>query len=327
MGLQLSQTEIDALLLVAQSSLSGLGKSAPKKAQKYDFRQPKATDSEQISIVREVLQFFARDFASSAGDYLRAGTEVTIGGMEQTIYREFVRSVPEAAYLSSFRMLPTDAILLFEAEHSVVYPMLDLVLGGPGTGIGEARPLTQIEEQIFETVLNLVAASLKRSCSQLPGIEVESDGSRKRSELSALLPPTDTILGVSFKVRLGETEGNFRLAFPPEAFDPLVRTTAAKLIPEKRVPSPQLRGRIRQSLLEARFAGELVLPPSLVKVRELLTLEPGRVLVLPKRAQDPASLHVVGRPTFVAYPVRLGKQRGARIEKRVSLVTDRKETK
>jgi flagellar motor switch protein FliM len=327
MGLHLSQAQIDALLRVVKSSDGGARKQEAKKVQKYDFRQPKTTDSEQFSVVKDLLQHFARDLGSSAGDYLRTSSEVKISSLEQTIYREVLRSLPDLTYLSSCRILPADAPFLFQAELSLVYPILDLILGGPGAGVGEARPLTQIEEQIFEAIVNLIAASLKKACSQLAGADVKADGIRKRNELPARLPPTETILVATLDVRLGEAQGTFRFAFPSAAFDSLVRTVTSKLSPEKRAPSTELRGRIRQSLLHTRFAGQLVLPPSQVKVRELLTLEPGRVLVLPRRAQDPAALQVVGKTAFIAYPVRLGRQRGARIEKRSSVIADRKETK
>jgi flagellar motor switch protein FliM len=63
----------------------------------------------------------------------------------------------------------------------------------------------------------------------------------------------------------------------------------------------------------------LSLPPSLVSVRELATLEPGSLLVLPKRALDPVHLNIAGKAMFLSYAVRQGRQRGARIERRLSL--------
>jgi hypothetical protein len=41
--------------------------------------------------------------------------------------------------------------------------------------------------------------------------------------------------------------------------------------------------------------------------------------MVPNRTSDPIHLNIAGQPVFLAYPVRKGTRRGARIEKRVSL--------
>jgi len=52
----------------------------------------------------------------------------------------------------------------------------------------------------------------------------------------------------------------------------------------------------------------------------LIHLEPGQILMLPKNAHEPIHLNIAGKPMFLAYPVRQGTRRSARIEKRVSIL-------
>jgi flagellar motor switch protein FliM len=80
-----------------------------------------------------------------------------------------------------------------------------------------------------------------------------------------------------------------------------------------------MRRQLRERLLESRFAARLNLPSCLLSIRQLVALEPGSVLVLPKRANDPVHLDVAGKAMFLAYPVRFGSKRGARIEQRLSI--------
>jgi flagellar motor switch protein FliM len=325
--LRLSQAEIDALLAAVQSESAGSRKRESRIAETYDFRVSRGTDSEQFSIIKELLQSFGRDLGISAGDFLRARSAAKVVSVEQGVYREFLGSVPETAYLASFTMVPAGVCFLLQADYSVVFSIIDLILGGPGAGIEQVRSLTRIEEEVFRPILNIVCTSLKKAFSESSRVDVRSDGGRKKNELASLLPSTETIVVVNCEVSFGEARGDFRFLFPVIGFDSLIHGATSQLRPEKRLPSAEFRQRIQERLLEARFAAQLVLPSSLMKVRDLLILEPGRILSLPKRAQDPGALEIVGKTAFAAYPVRLGKQRGARIEKHFSLGAERKEIK
>jgi flagellar motor switch protein FliM len=73
-------------------------------------------------------------------------------------------------------------------------------------------------------------------------------------------------------------------------------------------------------LLDSRFVANLNLPLSSLPVRQLIDLEVGQVLALPKSAREPIHLNVAGKPMFLAYPVRQGSRRSARIDKRLSVL-------
>src|SRR5262249_19617505 len=87
----------------------------------------------------------------------------------------------------------------------------------------------------------------------------------------------------------------------------------------QRIPSRDTRQRIRNRLLESSFVAQLSLPSSPLTIRQLLEVEPGYVLVLPKRANETIHLNIAGKPMFHAYPVRQGTQKGARVERRSSI--------
>jgi len=288
---------------------------------KFDFRRSKSTDSERFTAAREILQRFAADFGAWTVDYLRTDGQIKLLSVEQTIFADFTNAISKTAHLAAFQLMPADLPFLFQADWSVVYPIIDLILGGPGTTIEELRPLTLIEEQVFETVSQFICADLKKVCSQLSSAEVRSAGRCSPAQVKSILPDRETILAANFEVRVGATQGLMQLAFPSAGFDVLTQP-AMKPRPAKRVSSAEDRERLKRSLLDSKFKSQLVLPPAPVKVRELLSLEPGKVLVLPRRAADPANLQVVGKATFAAYPVRRGQQRGAQIDKRISAVRE-----
>jgi flagellar motor switch protein FliM len=111
------------------------------------------------------------------------------------------------------------------------------------------------------------------------------------------------------------------LVFPAVVSNTLLRRLSAQWTNMERIPSSHTRRRLREHIIEGRFVADLSLPPCFLPIRQLVDLEPGKILTLPKRAQDPIHLNVAGKAMFLAYPVRHGANRAAKVVRRLSLLT------
>jgi len=286
-----------------------------RKVRAFDFRRSKSTDSDRFTAVREILQRFTAEFGAWIVNYLSIAGHVKLLSVEQTIFAEFANAVSKTAHLTAFQLLPADVPFLCQMDLSVAYPIIDLILGGSGAGMEEVRPFTEIEQQVFDSVSNYICKGLRKASAPAVTIDVRTAGSCTPIRLRSFLPERETMLVANMEIRLGELQGAMQLAFPSAGFDCLTPQVSKPPQP-RRVPSEVDRQQLKRVLLNVGFESQLVLPASLVKVQELLSLRPGGVLVLPRRAADPASLQVAGKSAFSAYPVRHGQRRGAKIDKR-----------
>jgi flagellar motor switch protein FliM len=317
----LNQDEIDALFSAAQRSKpSGAGQ---KKVEKHDLRKSGQLDADQVHVVTTLHESLARRLGSSLGAYLRVGFEMHLVSAEQLTYGEFMSRVPELTYFASLRILPIDARTAFQADLSLVFPIVDLVLGGSGADLIDPRDLTEIEEQIFETVVGLVARDLQITWAPVLQLDIQFEQRQQHAQVQGLMLPMEKILSLSFEIRLPDAHGSINFAFPAVVANALLRKLSLQWSYSERLPSRQTRRQVRERLLESCFQTQLSLPPSSVTIRELTALEIGSLLTLPKRAHDPVHFSVSGKPMFQAYPVRQGPRRGARIERRVSIVMPR----
>jgi flagellar motor switch protein FliM len=323
----LTQEEIDALFSAAQNTPKA--KSAPKKTyEPYDLRQSRKLDSEHVQILTTLHETLARRLGNSLGAYLRVGFDMNLVSIEQLTYREFMNRIPELTYCASLHILPIDARAAFQTDLSLVFPIVDVILGGSGTDPIEPRDITEIEEQIFETVVGLIVRDLQITWAPVLQLDIQFEQRQQHAQVQGLMLPMEKILSLSFEIRLSEAHGSINLAFPAVIANALMRKLRVQWTFSGPLPSRETRRQIRQRLLDGRFETTLSLPPSGVTVRELISLEPGSVLVLPRRALDPAHLNVAGKPMFLATPVRHARRRGARIEQRLSLIAPSgKETK
>ncbi len=315
----LSQDEIDALFNAAKTSSKSGSRASRKKVQACDLRKLGTLNAEQVRVVSTLHESFARRLGGSLGAYLRVGFEMNLVSVEQLIYSELLSRLPELTYLASLTMMPIDARATIQADLSLVFPIVDLVLGGSGADPIDPRELTEIEEQIFETVVCVIARDLQTTWAPVLPIEMKFDQRQQSTQIQSLMLPVEKVLSLTFEIRLPDARGTLNLAFPAVVANALLRKLSVQWSYVERTPSKETRGQLRERLLDSRFAVNLSLPPSQLSIREIAKLEPDYVLVLPKRAHEPINLNIAGKPMFQAYPIRHGSNRGARIERRMHL--------
>jgi flagellar motor switch protein FliM len=317
MAKTLSQEEIDALFTAAQAPKPKVGKQ--QKITAYDLRGSRQLDVQQVATLTTLHESLARRLGNSLGGYLRVGFDMNLVSVEQLTYREFIARIPELTYFASLHILPIDARAAFQSDLSVVFPLVDVVLGGSGGDPIDPRDLTEIEEQIFETVVGLIARDLQLTWAPVIPLDIQFEQRQQYTQVQGLMLPMEKVLTMSFEIRLSEAQGTVSMAFPAVVANALLRKLSVQFS-TGRLPSRELRRQIRDRLLNCAFPMDLSLPHSRVTVREIIALEPGGLLALDKSAQDPVHLNVAGKPMFLAYPVRQERRRGARIEQRLSLI-------
>ena len=316
----MSQEEIDALFNTAKQSRKGAG-ARKRNVQPCDLRKLGTLNAEQVRVVTSLHEMLARRLGGSLGAYLRVGFDIGLVSVEQLVFSEFLARLPEMAYLASLRVMPIDARAAIQIDISLTYPMIDVVLGGSGSGTIDPRELTEIEEQILETAVRLIGQELQTTWAPVLDLEFRCEQRQRSIQMQSTMLLEERALYLRFDARLAEVTGTISLVFPAVISNVLLRKLSAKWSYSDRIPSRDSRRRVRERLNESRFMADLSLPSSPLSIRQFINLEPGQVLMLPKSSREPIHLNIAGKPMFLAYPVRQGARRSARIEKRISIAS------
>ena len=315
----LSREEIDALFSAAQPGRTLGNTAAPKNVEKCDLGKSKVLSVEQVRAVNTMHEAFSRRLSDSLSTYLRTGCEIDLIPAEQLRYSEFLSRVPALSYLASLRLLPIDAGALVFMDLSIVFPIVDLALGGSGGDVTQPREPTEIEDQIIESAINLIARDLQTSWAPVVAFDIQFDQRQPLAQAHNLIGPNERILSLNFEIRLLELRGALNIALPAVVANALLRKLEAPGSLGERIPSRNTRRKIRENLLETHLVADLGLPKSPITVRELLNIQPGYILTLPRRADKPVYLNIAGKPMFEAYPVRTAGHKGARVERRLPI--------
>ncbi len=314
----LNQEEIDAMVRVARSG--GQAESQPPvepHVELWDVRRSGQIGREQLQAITSLHEGFARNLTDSLGAYLRVVFAATLVSAEHLTYREFLQRVPETTYLASCRLDPIGENAALQLDLKVAFPIIDLLLGGEGKGMAATREITEIEEQILDSVARIVCRELGAAWQAL-ALEVGFEERLEVAEAQRLMPPEEKTLSLSFEVTMPNVRGGLNVAVPAVVSNALLRKISADWSHRRPRGATDSRERLMRRLLDCPFQAELGAKDMRLAVDTLAKLAPGDLLTFSRRAAEPASLLIAGQEMFRAVPARCGANRVARVLARLA---------
>ena len=147
------------------TSAAADGESAPparhrEKITPYDFKRPERVGKEQMRALQTLHEGFGRNFGAALSALLRSIVEVKLTSVDQLTYSEFVFSLENPTCFNLLKAEPLEGNLILDVNPSILYPIIDRLLGGGREGGPLARrPLTEIELRLVSRITSLFSTS------------------------------------------------------------------------------------------------------------------------------------------------------------------------
>src|SRR5438552_7665007 len=289
----LSQKESDALLsaLPVEDAAPGTSLEATrvgKPVKTYDFRHPDKFSRDQQRTLELLHDQFARRLQTALSAYLRTVVQINMLGLEQGVYEEYVRQVPQPAVLYPISMDPLPGRAVLELHPNVVFIIVDRLLGGLGKGLNKARELTDVEATLLETVVWEVLSSLKESWTNIAALQPRLGDIASTPQFLQVALSTDTVLTISFEIRILDSAGTMRLCIPEVVFEPIMDqvTAQAWFASSRKAQLPEQAQSLRRHLDRVKVPMIGQLGEALVSLQELVDLKIGDVIPLERRAKE-----------------------------------------
>jgi len=210
----LNQEEIDAMVRAARGGTGGGQASVhTPTVTPWDIRQAGQIGREQLRAISLLHEAFARNLTHALAAYLRIVFEAALVSAEHLTYREYLQRLPEVTYMCSAKLVPMEVAALLQLDLAVAFPLIDLLLGGEGRGAVEPREVTEIEEQILESIVQIICRELGVAWQAL-GLEFRFERRQAPAQAQRLMPPEEKTLTLSFEITMPETRGTLNLAVP-----------------------------------------------------------------------------------------------------------------
>ncbi len=276
MNRQLSQQEIDAVFQKLKGQEQG---SAARKEVPFDFRRPDRIAKSQLRAIHLLHEAFARNLASSLSAYLRSYLTVNLISVEQLSYGEFLEGLPSPSCIVSLSLRPYDGNALIEISPSLVFPILEIILGGKGKSIDtRKREITEIEQHLLDTLFRIILNDLREAWKSVALINFKIEMIATEPQMVQILSPTEAVVAIAIEIRIGDASGTLNVAIPAINIKMIGQKFEQQWMLRKTDPTEaeQLRMLTLMRKSEVTMDARLVGPR--LKVQDLLDLEIGDCL-------------------------------------------------
>jgi len=309
----LSQDEIDSVFRSKQGARSD--EDPARRAQPYDFRRPDRIAKDQLRAIHLLHDNFARSLASSLSAYLRAYVMVNLISVEQLSFLEFSQCLPAPTCIVSLGMRPFDGNAILELNPSMVYPILEMLLGGSGkTAFKANREITEIEQSILDGLFRIILHDLKDAWSPISSINFAIEAHETEPQLLQILAPNEAVVTVGMEIRIGDVAGMMNLGIPSiiikmlrQKFDQQWSVRKSESTEEERLRMLKL---LKPSVL--KFDSRLQGPT--LSVDQMLELSDGDVLAFDYPIDKPVDMLVNGTLKFQGRVLSNGRKKMFEIE-------------
>jgi flagellar motor switch protein FliM len=310
----LSQEEINALFSVMSSENPSIvgpqdHRPEPRDVATYDFHRADRISQDQLRSIHLLHEHFGQDFASSLSAYLRNYVDINLVSVDQISYASFTKSLSDPTLFVSLGMHPMDGNIAMELNPSLVFPMIDMILGGPGCALSENRNLTEIELSIIEGVIKLAMRDLQNAWRSIMEMNFFLDGKGTKAQMFQIISPAEEVIAVNLELKTGEFSGAMNLCMPTRLLKQLRNKFDQQWSVRRQKASSSEAERILglMKAVPVSLSGEI--RNSKLTVDDVLKISTGDVIELNERIGDPIFLCVGGIPKFLGKIIqRRGKK-------------------
>ena len=329
----LNQNEVESLLAAMENKVpeAPAGGGAPlagqptrprEKITPYDFKRPERVGKEQMRALQSLHEGFGRTFGAALSALLRSIVEVKLTSVDQLTYSEFIFSLENPTCFNLLTAAPLEGNLILDINPSILFPIINRLLGGGSDGGSVARrPLTEIELRLVGRITGLFLDALKRAWSKILPLEFLVERVESNPQLVQIVPPNEVVVLISFELTLGELRGMMNLCIPFNSIERIAGdlTTNNWVSYTSAEATGDSIARVGRQLEGALVELVATLAKSKITTADLLGLRVGDVITTEKDIHSPMDVAVEGVAKFRANPGAIKGQKAIQIDGPIDL--------
>ena len=331
----LSQQEVASLLTAMDDGLADPNSvdSAPAAAgpivrgrvAPYDFKRPERVGKEQMRALQTLHEGLSRSFSASFSAMLRSIVDVRLTSVDQLTYGEFVYSLENPTCFCVMQAEPLDGRLILDLNPSILYPVIDRMLGGNAQGESPARrPLTEIELRLVSRVTDLFLEELQRAWMNVVDLNLSVEQVESNPQLVQIVPPNEVVILIGFELTLGEKKGMLNFCIPFNSIEPvsnqLTRNDWGNF--GRSAATNSTRGAIGRKIHDSDVQLVVTLAETSITTSDLIGLRVGDIITTEQDARRPLLVSVEGLPKYSASPGAIKGHKAFQVEELMAQADD-----
>jgi flagellar motor switch protein FliM len=287
----------------------------PRTIHSCNFRYAGRLSNENARALTALHEKFALSVTNSLELYLGTSLRLKLLSLEQMAILDYTSKIASNSYLLPCALNVMESNFLIEMDIALIFPIIDLLLGGAGTASEDTRELTDIDEEIMQSVTALIIKEVERSWRTL-NLSLTPGRCIKPAVIQQVFLANEKLVLLMFEMTLGGTTGPFNIVLPTSFVGFLLRHL--KAAQSKKISSLRLlrNPSLRERILDCDFTVAADITQMRVVVKDLIDLKPGAILRMKAPVRNPGRLTVEDVEIFEALPVRNGARKAAQLSSR-----------
>jgi flagellar motor switch protein FliM len=230
--------------------------------------------------------------------------------VDQLTYSEFVFSLENPSCFNLLKAEPLEGNLILDINPSILYPIIDRLLGGGREGGPLARrPLTDIELRLASRITGLFLDELRHAWENVLELKLEVVQVESNPQLIQIVPPNEVVVVISFELAIGDLRGMLNLCIPYNSIERIGGKLSANswVSYGRRQTTPESVRQISETLCSSLVEIEVRLAQTKIGTGELVGLRVGDIITTQKDVAQPVIVSIENVPKFRA---KLGAFKG-----------------
>ena len=281
----------------------------------YDFRRPDRIAKDQLRAIHLLHENFSRALASSLSAYLRAYVAISLVSVEQLSFIEFSQCLPSPTCLVTLGMKPFEGAALLELNPALVFPIIEMLLGGSARApLKVTREITEIEQSVMDGIFRIILQDLKAAWNAVTPLEFAILSHETDPQLLRILAPNEAVVAVGMEVRIGENSAMLNIGIPSIVVKMLRHKFDQQWSLRKSESTDDNQARILRLIRPAQVHVDSRLVGPTLTVKDLMDLKEEDVLAFDYPVGRLVDLSINGKPKFRGHVVTAGAKRAFQIE-------------
>ncbi len=310
----INQTDVDSIL---RGSGTAAAVETAVEAIPYNFLRPHRISKDRRSNLTNIYGRFAVSMQALLSSRLRLPTDVSIAGVEQATFGEFIMSLgnPCAAFVFDLGN-GTGLQGVLDLGIDLSFQLIDRMFGGPGGAGAVNRPLTPLERLVLKGVADRILGMLGECWQEHHPLAPSHVGFESAPDALQIANREENVLLTNVEVKVGEFSALLTICLPLMGLEAFLQ--------EKRSAGPRVgrvtdaerlasRTQVERGLRVASLPVSARFPLFSMRAGDVAGLSVGQVIHTGYALDVPLEVHVNGRRRFLGAPGRIRRAMGVRI--------------
>lgn len=311
----LSQHQIDELSENFNRE-NGVGTVNDKKGEKriknYNFKMPQKFTKEDLKLIRDIYDQYARLVASYITGITRLYCHATVLHVEEQKFYEFTNALDDYVMMGIVSLafenkdiMDTECTIQF--SNAITFSLIDRLMGGQGNTFEISRDFTEIEISLCRMVLEKMSSFLQDAWSNYIEINSSLERIETNARLTKSISPDETIVTATLELELNKIKNLITVSIPAINVEEILshmgeryHTASKRVIDEEK--RREQRSNIMRGVKSSALTMHTILAETQIDLSDILSLSINDIIPLDVPITQNAMVKINNVQWFSAKP-------------------------